>query len=1181
MLRSISRLVAGAALLAMALHTNPAEAKFVFPYNHPDLDWFSIETEHFVVHYPVSKKTREQGNEHYLTTEFSARKSAQVAEEMWPKMCGEFNYYLKEKVHIVLLNQSDDLEGFTIPSWDWIEISANPGGTFYRMRGRMEWFADVLVHEFAHVVSLKANAPLAEGTQAVVLGGLYKDGVNNADIGAEFLIGDGDSVFWTEGGAEYWSDQAGYNYWTASRDQNIRMTVLEDRLLEYDEWHTRAAKRDWGDGERYYQQGYSFGQYLRQRFGDKTYAAFAHEYGSGWRGEWATVIEDVVGVDAETLYNDWRKYVTDRYTRQYAEVKARGEVSGRELIGGKAEWQFADPAERDQWLERHREWEREDIKEASSKYAGEPRISPDGKYIGVLNNGLAYEAVSVFRMDADQIPEWSGYPPSDIQRMEQSAKLSTAFPADFEHAWDFVPGQEALVVTGREDSVRPVGGFENLTGIRGEFDGYNWKQLYYYAMPTREKEEGNRTVTTRERRLLGRDKKGREVFEEGSWHAIPNTQRGADPAVSPDGKRVAYFEYTDGGLNLVTINIDGSDKKHLTSYNDGTWLQKMDWSPDGKQIVFGIFRNYQQNLYVINADGTNLHPLTWDQWEKMDPHWAADGTIYFAAEPDGIFNIYRYNLETDKVTQITNVIGGATSPQVSPDGHLAFAYYTAHGWKINALPHDQFMNAPADHLFVTGKEIDQAEVAKSMAYSENLSHWKPERYRPARSLIAPTAVPSFRLENGSKTNWGLTAGFQIFVQDFVEKHGGAAVVNLGEDPLFLGQYFYQGWYPNIFLSAYHYQIKYDAQYELDEDQDPSTTDDQSVYDVRNHQYVNIGSLAIQYPWNGILDTTVYGRYLEYGFKGIDSGTFERYMQGLEVGTITTYSTAGGFDRDANPFVGRTLDVDLGHVFTDIVYEPYGGIAVDDGELLDSYQFNKGEIRWVEFIRLPTLWGIPLLERARANHHAIQIDARVGATDRNVDGQDEFHAGGQHPYFYGYGTLRPNTLFAGYPNYSLSGETMGILNLAYRFPIAEHFTVKTGPLFTYGVFAQFGATAGNLWSFRPPEDASLYYKSRYGERIARDPNDVTREIPFLDEAYKNGNSMLYDASAEIRVRSIMWNTMPWDSFFRVAYGFNEIRGYGDVNGDDIFDTSENALGDELSNETEKPGFRFYVGLGTGW
>ena len=41
--------------------TPPAEAKFVTPYNHPDLEWYSITTEHFVTHYPVSKKSKAKG----------------------------------------------------------------------------------------------------------------------------------------------------------------------------------------------------------------------------------------------------------------------------------------------------------------------------------------------------------------------------------------------------------------------------------------------------------------------------------------------------------------------------------------------------------------------------------------------------------------------------------------------------------------------------------------------------------------------------------------------------------------------------------------------------------------------------------------------------------------------------------------------------------------------------------------------------------------------------------------------------------------------------------------------------------------------------------------------------------------------------------------------------------------
>ena len=125
-----------------------AEAKNVFDHNHPDLDWYSIETEHFVVHYPQSHK--KENNKHYLTAKWTAQRAAKVSEEMFPRMCAEFNYYLKEKVHIVILNQGDDLEGFTVPQWDWIEISANPGADFYRWRSRMDWLPDVLVHEFAH-----------------------------------------------------------------------------------------------------------------------------------------------------------------------------------------------------------------------------------------------------------------------------------------------------------------------------------------------------------------------------------------------------------------------------------------------------------------------------------------------------------------------------------------------------------------------------------------------------------------------------------------------------------------------------------------------------------------------------------------------------------------------------------------------------------------------------------------------------------------------------------------------------------------------------------------------------------------------------------------------------------------------------------------------------------------------
>jgi hypothetical protein len=159
--------------------------------------------------------------------------------------------------------------------------------------------------------------------------------------------------------------------------------------------------------------------------------------------------------------------------------------------------------------------------------------------------------------------------------------------------------------------------------------------------------------------------------------------------------------------------------------------------------------------------------------------------------------------------------------------------------------------------------------------------------------------------------------------------------------------------------------------------------------------------------------------------------------------------------------------------------------------------------------------------------------------------------------------------------------MALVNLAYRFPIRREWNVKVGPFYFYDLTAQVMGSAGNLWSFQAPDSEVDFYRNEFGERVARDVSSIRREIPFVDVAYKNGNYMLFDAGGELRLSGVLMNNLPWNSFVRMVYGFNEIKGYGDVDGDDIQDTTDNAIGDELSNETEKPGVRVYVGLGTGW
>lgn len=65
--------------------------------------------------------------------------------------------------------------------------------------------------------------------------------------------------------------------------------------------------------------------------------------------------------------------------------------------------------------------------------------------------------------------------------------------------------------------------------------------------------------------------------------ALRTLTGGIDPAISPDGKLVAFTRDGDGG-GLFVINIDGSGERRL--YGDKELLRSPKWSPDGGKIVF-------------------------------------------------------------------------------------------------------------------------------------------------------------------------------------------------------------------------------------------------------------------------------------------------------------------------------------------------------------------------------------------------------------------------------------------------------------------------------------------------------------------------------------------------------------------------------------------------------------------
>jgi TolB protein len=93
------------------------------------------------------------------------------------------------------------------------------------------------------------------------------------------------------------------------------------------------------------------------------------------------------------------------------------------------------------------------------------------------------------------------------------------------------------------------------------------------------------------------------------------------PAISPDGRRVAFTFFQGDGDELFLMNIDGSGKTQLTKDSKGSIFTPA-WSPDGRQIAF--VRNGE--IERIDADGAKMLQLTnWlesPRGTKRDPAWS-------------------------------------------------------------------------------------------------------------------------------------------------------------------------------------------------------------------------------------------------------------------------------------------------------------------------------------------------------------------------------------------------------------------------------------------------------------------------------------------------------------------------------------------------------------------------------
>jgi TolB protein len=157
----------------------------------------------------------------------------------------------------------------------------------------------------------------------------------------------------------------------------------------------------------------------------------------------------------------------------------------------------------------------------------------------------------------------------------------------------------------------------------------------------------------------------------------------SSPSFTPDGKRVIYSSSAGSGCCRIFIaNVDGSGLRPITSATSIDTEPKVN-PKTGNEVIFSSGRSGPEQLYRMNMDGADIERLTPGEGEASNPSWHPEGQILayawtrgFAA---GAWNVFTMDVATRKYTQLTHGEGRNEHPSWAPDGvHLVFDS-TRHG----------------------------------------------------------------------------------------------------------------------------------------------------------------------------------------------------------------------------------------------------------------------------------------------------------------------------------------------------------------------------------------------------------------------------------------------------------------------------------------------------------------------
>jgi hypothetical protein len=580
--------VALAAAMALAGAARSARAA-----GDPALDWRTIETAHFRVHY-------ERGLEPVAT------RVAEVSEAVHERLVRVLGHTPGTATEIVLTDDTDQANGSAsaLP-YSAIRLFVTAPGDMSPLSDYDDWYTDLVTHEYTHIL----HTDNISGIPAIV----------NRVLGKTYAPNQAQPRWVLEGLAvlvESEHTSAGRLRGTLF-DMHLRADVLDDNVAGLDRMSSGAHR--WPQGNLFYLYGSHFVSWITSLYGPNTMRAVSADYGASlvpWGINRA--IRRATGRTYVELYEGFVDHLRRRTAAQVDQVTRRGLREGVRLTrhGNELGYaRFVPPAARAVRGREELVYYRNDLDHRTGIY----RLP-----LGELREGGERDEELVARTTDATAPAFG--PRGDLYFTSVVRHENVYLREDM---FTLPPGAKAP--SGDEPERRRLTRGARVSAPDVSPDG---KRVVY-------------TVNARGTTSLEIASLTRDGALEGPRALVTSRRfdQAYTPRFSPDGRRVAWSAWSAGGYRDIRV-VDVATGAVRSITNDRALDLQPAWSPDGRTLYFASDRTGISNVYAYDVERGALAQVTNVRTGAFQPAVSPDGsTLVYTGYTSKGYDLFAMRLD--------------------------------------------------------------------------------------------------------------------------------------------------------------------------------------------------------------------------------------------------------------------------------------------------------------------------------------------------------------------------------------------------------------------------------------------------------------------------------------------------------------------------------------------------------